>query len=81
MMNRARDGARSLSLFAMAVGLSLLAGACSSGQAGPDVLAKVNGRKIMRPEVDKYYRNQTEGSPRRPRRNRPKACSSAFCAS
>jgi parvulin-like peptidyl-prolyl isomerase len=50
----------------MAIGLLLLAGACSSGEAGPDVLAKVNGHKIMRLEVDKYYRNQTEGSPRPP---------------
>ena len=51
---------------ALAVVLLLLAGACSSGQAGPDVLAKVNGRKIVRSEVDKYYRNQTEGSPQSP---------------
>jgi peptidyl-prolyl cis-trans isomerase SurA len=53
-------------LLAMALGLLLLAGACSSGQAGPDVLAKVNGHKIMRPEVEKYYQHQTEGSPQSP---------------
>ena len=51
---------------AVALGLLLLAGACSSGQAGPDVLAKVNGHKIMRSEVEKYFRNQTEGSPQPP---------------
>ncbi len=46
--------------------LLLLAGACSRGQAGPDVLAKVNGHKIVRSEVEKYYHNQTEGSPQSP---------------
>ncbi len=53
-------------ILAIAVVLLLPAGACSSGQAGPDVLAKVNGRKIMRSEVEKYYHNQTEGSPQSP---------------
>jgi peptidyl-prolyl cis-trans isomerase SurA len=53
-------------VLAIAVVLLLLAGACGKGQAGPDVLAKVNGRKIVRSEVDKYYRNQTEGSPQSP---------------
>ena len=28
-----------------------------------DVMARVNGRKILRTEVEKYYRNQTEGQP------------------
>jgi len=40
--------------------------ACSRGQGGTEVLAKVNGRKIMRAEVEKYYRNQTHGSPQSP---------------
>jgi peptidyl-prolyl cis-trans isomerase SurA len=56
----------SLSAFALAIGLLLMAGACNSGQAGPDVVAKVNGHKITRLEVEKYYRNQTEGSPQLP---------------
>ena len=44
--------------------LSLAAGvACKSGKGGDDVLARVNGRKIMRAEVEKYYRNQTERQP------------------
>ena len=53
-------------VLAFAVVLLLLAGACGRGQAGPDVLAKVNGRKIVRSEVETYYRNQTEGSPQSP---------------
>ncbi len=60
-------------MLALAVGLSLLSGACGSGQAGPDVLAKVNGRKIMRSEVEKYYRNQTEGSPQPPSEEQAKS--------
>jgi peptidyl-prolyl cis-trans isomerase SurA len=44
----------------------LLASGCSSKQGGDDVMAKVNGRKILTAEVDKYYRNQTAGSPQQP---------------
>jgi peptidyl-prolyl cis-trans isomerase SurA len=43
--------------------LLMLAAACSRGQGGTDVLAKVNGRKIMRSEVDRYFRRQTQGVP------------------
>ena len=43
-----------------ALGLFAIAG-CKSQQGGSDVLARVNGRKILRTEVEKYYRNQTEG--------------------
>jgi peptidyl-prolyl cis-trans isomerase SurA len=39
---------------------------CPGKQGGGDVLAKVNGRKISRTEVDKFYRTQTEGSPQQP---------------
>ncbi len=49
----------------LAVVAALLAG-CSSKPAGTDVLAKVNGHKILRSEVDKYYSNQTAGSPQPP---------------
>jgi peptidyl-prolyl cis-trans isomerase SurA len=44
--------------------LGLLAGAgCKGHGGGNDVVARVNGRKILRTEVEKYYRNQTEGQP------------------
>ena len=49
-----------------AVAGAFLLVACSGGQGGADVWAKVNGRKITKAEVDKYYRNQTEGQPQQP---------------
>jgi len=36
---------------------------CPGKQSGEEIYAKVNGRKISRAEVEKYYKNQTEGSP------------------
>lgn len=39
---------------------------CSTSKAGPGVMATVNGRKIDRPEVDKYYNNQTADAPQKP---------------
>jgi peptidyl-prolyl cis-trans isomerase SurA len=41
--------------------------ACNHDSAGGgDVMAAVNGRKIYRSEVDKYYANQTSGSDQQP---------------
>jgi peptidyl-prolyl cis-trans isomerase SurA len=40
--------------------------ACSSSQGDTDVMAKVNGHRILRSEVDKYYANQTAGAPQQP---------------
>lgn len=39
---------------------------CPGKQGGDEVWARVNGRKITHTEVDKYYKNQTEGSPQKP---------------
>jgi peptidyl-prolyl cis-trans isomerase SurA len=39
---------------------------CASKPDGADVLAKVNGKKILRSEVEKYYTNQTIGAPQPP---------------
>lgn len=39
---------------------------CSSKQGGSDVMAKVNGSKILRSEVDKYYNAQIAGAPQKP---------------
>lgn len=50
---------------AIALGILLLAG-CSSKQDGTDVAATVDGRKIFRADVDKYYQNQTAGSEQQP---------------
>jgi peptidyl-prolyl cis-trans isomerase SurA len=40
--------------------------ACNRDSAGSDVMAVVNGRKIYKSEVDKYYANQTAGSEQQP---------------
>jgi peptidyl-prolyl cis-trans isomerase SurA len=40
--------------------------ACNRSSNGGDVMASVNGRKIYRTEVDKYYANQTAGSDQQP---------------
>lgn len=40
--------------------------ACNRNSSGGDVMASVNGRKIYRTEVDKYYLNQTAGSDQQP---------------
>ena len=50
-----------LAAFALA---GALAGCQSSG--GADVVAVVNGKKIQRSELEKYYRNQTAGTPQQP---------------
>jgi peptidyl-prolyl cis-trans isomerase SurA len=42
--------------------------ACNRDSSGGDVMASVNGRKIYRSEVDKYYANQTAGSDQQPSR-------------
>ena len=43
----------------------MLAG-CRASQRSADVLAKVNGKPILRSEVDTYYRSQTAESPQQP---------------
>lgn len=47
--------------------VSLLVGAgCSTNRGGEDIMARVNGRKISRTEVDKYYQGQTADAPQKP---------------
>jgi peptidyl-prolyl cis-trans isomerase SurA len=50
----------------VAVFLLLGASACNRNSSGGDVMASVNGRKVYRSEVDKYYANQTAGSDQQP---------------
>ena len=40
--------------------------ACNGPKGGPDVMATVNGHKIDRAEVDKYYNNQVGAAPQKP---------------
>ena len=49
----------------MCAALGILAG-CQSSKGNDGLAAKVNGHKITRTEVDKYYSNQTAGSPQQP---------------
>jgi peptidyl-prolyl cis-trans isomerase SurA len=46
--------------------LLMVAGGCTSKRAGDDVSATVDGRKIYRADVEKYYQNQTVGSDQQP---------------
>jgi peptidyl-prolyl cis-trans isomerase SurA len=39
---------------------------CTSKQAGDDIAAVVDGRKIYRVDIEKYYQNQTSGSDQQP---------------
>ena len=50
--------------FLVVVAATALVGlaACNRNSSGGDVMAAVNGRKIYRSEVDKYYTNQTAGA-------------------
>src|SRR5258706_5701803 len=43
--------------------LLFVLGGCQGSESGSDVLAKVNGEKIQRSDVEKYYANQTAGNP------------------
>ncbi len=61
MWNQRFDKALFISLLAL-----LVASGCTSNKGGEDVMAKVNGRKILSTDVDKYYRNQTAGAPQQP---------------
>jgi peptidyl-prolyl cis-trans isomerase SurA len=45
-----------------AVSLMIFSAGCTSKRAGDDVAATVDGRKIYRADVEKYYQNQTAGS-------------------
>ncbi len=52
---------------ALAAILLLLSGiGCTGKQEGADVMAEVNGRKIARTEVDRYYQSQTADAPQKP---------------
>src|SRR5215471_8394029 len=45
--------------------LALLAAGCNRQESDKDVMARVNGYKILRSEVDKAYNTQTAGSPQK----------------
>jgi peptidyl-prolyl cis-trans isomerase SurA len=49
-----------------AVSLLAVCAGCGAKLAGDDVAATVDGRKIYRADVEKYYQNQTAGSEQQP---------------
>jgi peptidyl-prolyl cis-trans isomerase SurA len=51
--------------FGWIVLVAVLAG-CNTKQNGGDVVATVDGRKIYRADMDKYYENQTSGTEQQP---------------
>jgi len=50
----------------LAVPLLAVSLGCGTKLAGDDVAATVDGRKITRADLEKYYENQTAGSPQQP---------------
>ncbi len=46
--------------------LLMVAGGCQNKQVGSDVMASVNGRKITRSEVQKFYDSQVADAPQKP---------------
>jgi peptidyl-prolyl cis-trans isomerase SurA len=60
---QARKCWRSLVLIS---GLTLLFAGCTGRGGDKDVMAKVNGYKVLRAEVDKTYNTQVAGSPQKP---------------
>src|SRR4029077_12755285 len=49
-----------------ATSLLIVSAGCGPKRAGDDVAATVDGRKIYRADVEKYYQNQTSGSDQQP---------------
>ena len=58
----------SASALTVLLALCILAGmwGCRKSGEADEALATVNGKKILRSEVDKYYKNQTANSPAQP---------------
>ncbi|MFZ0914974.1 MAG: SurA N-terminal domain-containing protein, partial [Candidatus Korobacteraceae bacterium] len=55
-----------IATLSMAVIALLSSVSCSGKQEGADEMARVNGHKITRTEVGKYFDNQTAESPQKP---------------
>ena len=58
-----RDDSASVLIATMVL---LFAVGCNGPKGGPGVMATVNGHKIERAELDKYYNNQIAGAPQKP---------------
>jgi peptidyl-prolyl cis-trans isomerase SurA len=65
-LSQARKYWRSPFFLILAGGLALTFASCRGSGSDKDVMAKVNGYKILRSEVDKTYNTQVAGSPQKP---------------
>jgi peptidyl-prolyl cis-trans isomerase SurA len=63
---QARKHWRSPLFLILASSLALWFTGCRGGSSDKDVMAKVNGYKVLRSEVDKTYNTQVAGSPQKP---------------
>ncbi|MGA9642996.1 MAG: SurA N-terminal domain-containing protein [Terriglobales bacterium] len=61
-----QPGLKRVGMFVLGVCFLITLWSCNRDSVGGDVMASVNGRKIYRSEVDKYYTNQTAGSDQQP---------------
>ena len=68
MNSNPRRGTSVAIIFILATALFLLLSitGCNTTKETEGVMATVNGRKILRTEVDKYYNNQTADAPQKP---------------
>lgn len=68
MNSTPRRGRRAAVALLMAMALSLLLSGvgCNTRKDTEGVMATVNGRNVLRTEVDKYYNNQTAEAPQKP---------------
>jgi peptidyl-prolyl cis-trans isomerase SurA len=64
LLNRNRPHTLVFCLVALLAAVALAG--CRSQENSADVMAKVNGKKILRADVEKYYRNQTAQAPQQP---------------
>lgn len=65
-MIQARKYWRSVFLLFLVLGLALALAGCPGRGNSKEVMAKVNGYKVLRSEVDKTYNGQVAGSPQKP---------------
>jgi peptidyl-prolyl cis-trans isomerase SurA len=65
--NQKRGRSVTIAVFLATTLFLLLSGmGCNTDKATEGVMATVNGRKVLRAEVDKYYNNQTAQAPQKP---------------
>jgi peptidyl-prolyl cis-trans isomerase SurA len=57
---------RALAVVLCALLAAMALAGCRSKESSGDVMAKVNSKKILRADVEKYYRNQTSQAPQTP---------------